>query len=176
MSNCEHPFDKVAWIDERTDRQLQTRVPSHVRCTECNLDYNWQINAEDFVQYRSGLFAAQTGEDPTPHRDMLYRVIETGSLVVYPAMSGRSAQIVLGEVVDIDMNRKRGPLSPDELARIQSRSHHGAPYSIKIQPMGSSRWKQHWGTRWTKSGTINTGIKPVTLWANAPSVVVVGDV
>lgn len=171
----DHPYDQIAYSYGRHDRMDPSRsVPPNMRCNECKENMHYGMLPFEFLQLRGLMFEQQTGQDPSAWRDMLGRPIEKGSLVVYPAMSGRSAQIVLGEVLDIDMNRKRDPLSADELIRLKVGSHHGAPYSIKIQPMGSSRWKQHYG-RWDpQKRQHDTDIRPVTLWANAPSVINVG--
>lgn len=175
MSGCTHPFDQISYMEQRTLRlsDPQVHVPSHVHCNVCGYDYNHEITPGEFVQYRADLFERQTDRDPNVVRDMFYQPLEIGSLIVYPAMSGRSAQIVSGEIVDLNMNRVRDPLSQDELNKMMANGRHGEPYSMKVLPSVSSRWRQHWNHRYVNGNMVKTPPKPVTLWANAGSAVLI---
>lgn len=68
-------------------------------------------------------------------RDFLGQEYDVGDEVLYAAMSGRSATMILGEVVDIF----EAPAS--------KWADSGKITKVKVQPLMSSRWKQHYGRR-----------------------------
>lgn len=56
-------------------------------------------------------------------QDWLGKELNVGDKVLYPAGSGRSITMIIGEIVEFKDNG-----------------------SVRIQPLNSSRWKQHYGT------------------------------
>lgn len=66
-------------------------------------------------------------------QDWLGNDLGVGDMVIYPAGSGRSITMVVGQIVDFGQRRD------------WSGEEKTAP-TIKIQPLGSSRWEQHYGT------------------------------
>lgn len=134
--------------------------PDEMICTEC--DWSYRVNgAEGFVGAREEKWCYEHNEPTLLICDMFGTEITKGSMVVYPTLSGRSATLSYGEIVEVNpASKTNGPLSWDEMAR---RSRCNQPDRIKVQPRPyTSRWK---------SSTGDDG-KPVTLTANAPSVVV----
>ena len=106
----------------------------------------------------------------TTTTDFLGNPIEVGATVVYPAMSGRSCQLAVAEVLDFtarttaeyeEAKAKRGESWADSYARA------GELTRVRLIPTGkTSRYRQHYSAKFGKP-------KIVTLTANAPSIVVV---
>lgn len=171
---CEHPFDQLTFSRHgyaNTNDDL-------VFCKLCKGQLGGPMHVSDFLQLRIDIFQRQTGFAAAPCMDMFYRRFDVGDTVVYPAMSGRSAQLSSGVVEEINPNRKADPLTPEELMKIQARGRVGEPYSLKIQPTGmDSRWTQHYSQTWNSKTSSYQQVKPraVTLWANAGSAVPIFD-
>lgn len=116
---------------------------------------------EDFVKQRELKLMHDEGKDASIKRDMFGIVIEVGSMVVYPTLSGRSATLSYGEVIEINPPTKA--YGADTWSAWSRRVRADAPDRIKVQPRPyTSRWKSWRGA----------DMKVVTLTANAPSVVV----
>jgi hypothetical protein len=89
-------------------------------------------------------------------KDFLGNEYGVGDKVLYAAMSGRSVTMVLAEVVRIFEAPKYGQAyeKVDELGPDDKEIH------VSVQPLSSSRWKQHYGrTRYIDSRT-GKGIDP----------------
>ncbi len=107
--------------------------------------------------------------------DFLGTPIEVGCVVVYPALSGRSTQMVEAEVLSFEV------LGQDAFEALHE--YHKAKWTpttltkVKVQPTGrSSRWKQHHSARsWDGEQMVPHTPKPATLTANARSIVVVAN-
>jgi hypothetical protein len=158
MILCQHPYDHID-----TDWVQGTQNPRvyQIYCKVCRTPLGPK---DDFEQIREDLYKQQVGW-PVVWKDFLGNEIRVGSRVVYPVMSGRSAQMTEGVVEAINP-----PTSGTTYFRGSIADRIDAPDRIKIMPTGrSARWNQYY------SGTHGAKIqKAVTLSANAASVVVVG--
>ncbi len=129
------------------------------------------------------------------YTNFLGQEIRPGTRVVYPAGSNRSVQMAEATVLSFELStrasvearyggRRRRYVGRDsedqpvyETVPIQESEwlHRvGRPVKMRIQPTGrTSRWQQHWRTREERENA--TPIKPVTLTANAESVVAIDE-
>lgn len=83
-------------------------------------------------------------------KDWLNQEYDVGDQVIYAAMSGRSVTMVLAEVVEI-YQAKANSWDDEDDPKVTK---------VKVQPIGSSRWKQHYGrTRYIDERT-GKGIDP----------------
>ncbi len=101
--------------------------------------------------------------------DFLGQPLAVGDRVVYPSMSGRSAQMAAGTVVELevwteaDVRESFGHYDDRYLAR-QVAELTGRPSRMKVVPETA-------GSRWKASYQPQEGRRPVTLTANAMSAV-----
>lgn len=163
--NCTHPDHALQYVPGRpftTPAQMRPPTPARMICGEC--DWSMEVrDCEDFVKLRE---AKWKGENPVTYfyADMFGNEIKVGSMVVYPTLSGRSATLSYGEVLEINPPTKA--YGADTWENKARRVRCNAPDRLKVQPMPyTSRWRS-----W-RSG--NGDMKPVTLSANAPSAVVI---
>lgn len=156
-ADCPHPDFAIQYAWSR-----QNGGDEHAMyCSECGWERPVR-NAEDFVKQRELKYLHDEGRDAATKRDMFGNEISVGSMVVYPSLSGRSATLSYGKVVEINPPTK-AVLYPDKWSTWARRPRADAPDRLKVQPMPyTSRWKSWRGE----------DAKPVTLSANAPSVVV----
>lgn len=159
MAWCEHPYDKLM-------KTYKGQRPNTVHLTVCTACGDTPLgSADDFDQLREDAYRDQVGW-PIRWKDFLGNEIKVGSIVVYPVMSGRSAQIAEGVVQAINP-----PTTGDSYYRGGLANRIDAPQRLKIMPTGrSARWEQYYSGRYGDKVQ-----KAVTLSANAASVVVVGD-
>lgn len=82
-------------------------------------------------------FNAKLDEKKAPMKDWLGNELAVGDNIIYAAMSGRSVTMVIAEIVSFNESG-----------------------SVTVEPIRSSRWKQHYGrTRWIDTRT-GKGINP----------------
>lgn len=165
-ANCPHPDFALEFRAEHPARpasQYQSAYagnPNQMLCLECGWRYEVK-DAADFVRQREIKLLRDEGKDASVKRDMFGNEIRVGSMVVYPHLSGRSATLSYGKVVEINPSTKSKWASGPEPER---RPRADSPDKLKVQPMPyTSRWRSWRGD----------DAKPVTLSANAPSVVVI---
>lgn len=133
--------------------------PAVMLCCECGWKYPVQ-DEQDFVKQRELKYIRDEGKSPLVKRDMFGNEIKVGSMVVYPTLSGRSATLSYGKVIEINPKTT----SPNGWHEWAHRPRCDVPDRLKIQPMPyTSRWKSWRGE----------DAKPVTLSVNAVSVVVI---
>lgn len=178
---CPHPDEALEYRSERKAQPARPEVrdpqkgyitqyarnaipyaPSRMICRECDWDYPVP-DEEAYVRAREEKWCYETGNSSVIICDMFGMPIKKGSMVVYPTLSGRSATLSYGEVVEVNPPSKTypGPLSWYDQAR---RVRCNAPDRLKVQPRPyTSRWKKWQGD----------DAKVVTLTANAPSAVVI---
>lgn len=166
--SCKHPFDRLVYSSwfRQGGQVVHERVITCELCGEL-IHVGHHVTPQMFVEVRKVLFENQTHEDPDLWRDMFYRPIDVGSEIVYPALSGRSAQLVPGVILEMNPDRKDryyGPFTQEEKYEMMSKGRLGQPYKLKVQPVGS-------GSRWVQGYSKNQ--RAVTLSANAGSAVLV---
>lgn len=89
-------------------------------------------------------------------KDWLGNEYDVGDLVLYAAMSGRCVTMVLGRVLEI----YQGPKYGYGYKRQDKLDDDEKETKVKVQPLKSSRWKQHYGrTRYVDTRT-GKGIDP----------------
>lgn len=126
--------------------------------------------------------------DPESFENWLGQTVSVGSVVAYPATSGRSCQLVEAVVVRFTLRTweeakdQHGKAlyrwDPEQGKRVFNRippesewAHYvGQPTSVRLQPTGrTSRYGQHW-TGWRDNQKPS---REVTITANATSLVVI---
>lgn len=158
--DCPHPDFALGF---HYNYSYGTRVLSdpYMYCGECD----WKMpvqDAEDFVRQREAKYLLDEGKDASIKRDMFGNEISVGSMVVYPTLSGRSATLSYGQVVEINPKTT----SSDGWSEWARRPRADAPDRLKVLPMPYT-------TRWKSWRAGRDGSKPVTLSVNAVSAVVI---
>lgn len=162
MSNvCPHPDEEIEFRSVSTNSGKSPQM----WCQACRTVVMEVRDSEDFVQQREAKYLAETGNTSVIIADMFGTPIEIGSMIVYPSLSGRSAQMAYGEVVGINTASPPRYVWTDYRA---ARVRVDQPDSLKVIPVGTARWKKHY-----YSAPAGGSQKPITLTANAPSAVVI---
>jgi hypothetical protein len=73
-------------------------------------------------------------------KDFLGREYEVGDTVVYGAMSGRSVNMVYGEVTDFYYVKRNDNYRWERTDLLEG---EGIELRVKIQPLNAARWEQH---------------------------------